>query len=126
MRSGKFKTLVLVVGIFGLLGLVVGLFLVAPTIQAREPAEKEWRQYEQENFPPPPFKAFSEKGYMTAEEIEKNNMEFEQLKPAKKRARTVIFSKHINAHRLSNVPVFLVLCAGLGWLTWKLGRNSNG
>ena len=63
---------------------------------------------------------------MTAEEIDKSNEQFEQLKPAKQKARNVIFSKHVNANRLSNVPIFLMLAVGLGWLTWKARRKSNG
>ena len=126
MRSGISNTVVWVAGVVIFLVLAIGLLIVAPTIQAREPAEKEWREYEAQHFPSPLFEDLSRKGYLTEDEIEKNNEQFEQLKPKKQKARNVIFSKHVNAHLLSNVPVFLVLSVGLGWAMWRFRRSSNG
>ena len=99
---------------------------MAPTIQARETAEAEWQQYEKNNFPPPLFMEYSAKGYLTEEEIEKNNQQFEELKPAKQEARNAIFSKHINEYRLNNLPVFLALATGIIWLMWRKIRSGNG
>ncbi len=94
-----------IITIFIVISAIFSFFFI-PIWLGSAAAEKEWKVYENNNFPESLYEKYSAKGYLTAAEIKQIEQDGAEWIPKKTEARDKIIHNHIDKYRSYSLIYF--------------------